>query len=1648
MEILPARSESPPDRGRAKPSAESQEYDALKIRTLTTLNRHKSLRQTLLSELGTKGPVRGGSLVGVGGRLAEPSADAGSRRNSADPTDTGHAHLAASSSHSQARRLSLKKRYVSIKDEGAPSSPGAGPQKAPDGPAPLVETAENIRQALQLLARLPSDSSGGAAVVVRVKNEATSLLCAALTACNKAGHAQGGQGRAAARDRQAAAGRDDWAREKAVLESRLAHLNEELRKARASATWIASPRSSNSEKDTEKVGALKTVPNSALSSFVYLTPRGRSAPEGDVTLVATQIEHAAELWAADPAATKASLQLQNKLFRKLLVEGKGYESRADGDCALYAFEDAEAAITWCVSCQQQLLHVTWPPGLLRLAHGAVVCDDAGSTVFKGLRVKMGVHRGSPTMHPVEKSARVHYHGPDVRRARILCARACGGEILTTSELAGSVPQSVLDAAGAAMAAVDGGTAAKPAPECGRVCRVLPSALLQCRGRVYNEVVSLLAEHAPPALDVLLFGSEACRVRRERLRAEGAVEHAVSPLHGLVENLLQTLRLLKVHEQKETPQREAERRRRDSCSGLIPEAHPPVGDVAFLFTAVENAAALWDEDPKGMSERLKVHNDILRDAFRQRPHACFEVKAEGDSFMVAFHAVDEALATAKLIQTALSQAEWPAPRRNPGGSGELRVQMGVHYGRPTAERDRSTHRVVYLGPVVHRASYACCYAKGGELVMTDDAFQELSQLEISGWDSADLGPVALPDFVSRTVLHSFVPRKPKSTAAPAVQEPRGPFPCGRIDVAAPHAPFAQVPLSSHWKVSLQDTRARIQAACDEISGYVLPQHQLRQPAQAPPPKGTVCFVFCDVEATQDMWSRASDAMKPALSSLQQVLSGLLASHGGYPVASEGDGLSAAFSSAEAAIAFCNAAHVELLAVEWPAALRRFAASMTSPSSKGESLWHGLRLKIGVHQCSPACHEDSATGRMDYYGPDVDVAAQLAGLGCGGETVVSEQLLSALQLKDVETVKLGQRRLPGTNRRVDVASIYPRALAERKEARLRPRGTAKDTLQHWWSEAEDDRRRPAAGAPLEPAPQPLQAASSLGSTRRGSPPPARPAQGNAQSAEAIGAAVTYAVKAVHAFSSKANARRRSLGAGEPAAAEKSPTRGNGSDEPSWISQSIALTRSLATCLRSAVASDASAEAGDALQQQQQQQFQQLLPGPVGGSRFAPMASPRGKHAAPPVLGSLSGPLLAGVDHAWCLAMLDEVLGYGEDGFPDKAAKDRNRAKSTLSRLKHAALSIGRKRLETTRADGRAEQALGVLRVFFQLAERFLASACAGAADAFERDWAAATADVAAADASPSPLPSPYGSPAASPRVHPGRARGIPRASSISSRPDADHATAGHPPEGLFTPGSLQKALKSLQPAGVVGAPHRGNNRRASAALPLRELDRGQAMDPFASQTPDVTPSFRFPAVGGVAGGGVQSSPVCLAALEPADVRAGTWRRPSACLLPLTAHDAGDPLPPAHDSTPPPDCQAAAPSAVVACVVSECARHLALLRDFAQACAKPPETGAAPPGPFEPPDKAQHNKSSGFAAPLPRFDSMSEGGYAISKRSSSPSRSPARRRSGCRQAASTSKEHLPSELSDLSRTPSELMLSPGEGSLALSQGDMSQREWTGPA
>ena len=49
--------------------------------------------------------------------------------------------------------------------------------------------------------------------------------------------------------------------------------------------------------------------------------------------------------------------------------------------------------------------------------------------------------------------------------------------------------------------------------------------------------------------------------------------------------------------------------------------------------MENSTALWDRIPKTMTESLKLHNNLVR-GYIERFHG-YEVKTEGDAFMVAF-----------------------------------------------------------------------------------------------------------------------------------------------------------------------------------------------------------------------------------------------------------------------------------------------------------------------------------------------------------------------------------------------------------------------------------------------------------------------------------------------------------------------------------------------------------------------------------------------------------------------------------------------------------------------------------------------------------------------------------------------------------------------------------------------------------------------------------------------------------------------------------------------------------------------------------------------------------------------------------------------------------------------------------------------------
>ncbi len=123
----------------------------------------------------------------------------------------------------------------------------------------------------------------------------------------------------------------------------------------------------------------------------------------------------------------------------------------------------------------------------------------------------------------------------------------------------------------------------------------------------------------------------------------------------------------------------------------------------------------------MHAALALHNQLLRALIAE--HRGYEVKTEGDAFMVAFADAADAVAWCVAGQQALYAAPWPAglaalpeAETTPTTRG-LRVRMGGHLGTPTCERDPVTGRMDYFGPMVNRAARVGAAGHGGQIVLS-------------------------------------------------------------------------------------------------------------------------------------------------------------------------------------------------------------------------------------------------------------------------------------------------------------------------------------------------------------------------------------------------------------------------------------------------------------------------------------------------------------------------------------------------------------------------------------------------------------------------------------------------------------------------------------------------------------------------------------------------------------------------------------------------------------------------------------------------------------------------------------------------------------------------------------------------------------------
>jgi class 3 adenylate cyclase len=150
---------------------------------------------------------------------------------------------------------------------------------------------------------------------------------------------------------------------------------------------------------------------------------------------------------------------------------------------------------------------------------------------------------------------------------------------------------------------------------------------------------------------------------------------------------------------------------DAVASVVEEERPdlrghtaPDGTVTILFSDIEGSTELNERlGDQRFFEVLREHNEIVRD--QVRVHRGFEVKAQGDGFMIAFASPRDGVEGSVAMQRAF------AARIDAGTSEPIRVRMGLHTGEAIRERDDFFGRNVVL------AARIAAQARGGEILVS-------------------------------------------------------------------------------------------------------------------------------------------------------------------------------------------------------------------------------------------------------------------------------------------------------------------------------------------------------------------------------------------------------------------------------------------------------------------------------------------------------------------------------------------------------------------------------------------------------------------------------------------------------------------------------------------------------------------------------------------------------------------------------------------------------------------------------------------------------------------------------------------------------------------------------------------------------------------
>jgi class 3 adenylate cyclase len=158
-----------------------------------------------------------------------------------------------------------------------------------------------------------------------------------------------------------------------------------------------------------------------------------------------------------------------------------------------------------------------------------------------------------------------------------------------------------------------------------------------------------------------------------------------------------------------------------------------------------------------------------------------------------------------------------------------------------------------------------------------------------------------------------------------------------------------------------------------------------------PRGTVTFLFTDIEGSTDLVRALGGEYGDVRAEHGRLIEDACGTHGGHVIDTQGDAYFAAFDRAADAVATAVDVQRKLAAVEWPEGTQ-------------------LRVRIGLHTAEPFLH---STG---YLGVGVHRAARICAAAHGGQILVSNATAGIVE--DLESVEFELRDL-GEFRLKDIA-----------------------------------------------------------------------------------------------------------------------------------------------------------------------------------------------------------------------------------------------------------------------------------------------------------------------------------------------------------------------------------------------------------------------------------------------------------------------------------------------------------------------------------------------------------------------------------------------------------------------------------------------------